>query len=135
MLPDDKIPGSAADWLARARNDVAMAKAPLPEGAIYESLCFHAQQAAEKAIKALHKWHGLAFEFTHNIGHLLHRLERHGLQVPEEIWEASDLTRFAVETRYPIPAELVTEEEYREAVKLAERVLQWAASIIESPRQ
>jgi HEPN domain-containing protein len=55
--------------------------------------------------------------------------------VPEEIWEASDLTRFAVETRYPIPAELVTEEEYREAVQLAERVLQWAASIIESPRQ
>ena len=52
-MPHDRpTPGSSADWLARARSDLALAKVPLPEGAMYEDLCFHAQQAAEKAVKA-----------------------------------------------------------------------------------
>jgi len=56
------IPGSAADWLARAKSDLAIAKAPLPQGAIYEDLCFHAQQAAEKALKAVYQHHGWPFD-------------------------------------------------------------------------
>ncbi len=40
-------PGSAEDWLMRAEGDLALARAPLPEGAFYEDLCFDAQQAAE----------------------------------------------------------------------------------------
>ena len=35
-MPQDRPePGSASDWLARARGDLAIAKAPLPEGAFY----------------------------------------------------------------------------------------------------
>lgn len=49
MPHDPEIPGSATDWLVRARSDMAVARVPLPESAMYESLCFHAQQAAEKA--------------------------------------------------------------------------------------
>ena len=45
------VPGSASDWLARAKSDLAIAKAPLPEGALYEDLCFHAQQATERPLK------------------------------------------------------------------------------------
>jgi HEPN domain-containing protein len=52
MPQDRRMPGSAEDWLARAEGDLALARAPLPQGAFYEDLCFHAQQAAEKAIKA-----------------------------------------------------------------------------------
>ena len=53
MLPGDRgVPGSPEDWLARAEGNLAIASAPLPEGAFYEDLCFHAQQAAEKALKA-----------------------------------------------------------------------------------
>ena len=40
-------PGSASDWLARAKGDLALAKVDLPQGGFYEDLCFHAQQAAE----------------------------------------------------------------------------------------
>lgn len=57
-------PGSVADWMARARGDLAIAKAPLPEGAFYEDLCFHAQQAAEKALKAVYQHHGWPFQLT-----------------------------------------------------------------------
>lgn len=131
-MPNEReIPGSAADWLARAKANLAMARAPLPDGAIYESLCFHAQQAAEKAIKAVCKATGSGFEYTHNIGHLLHLLERQGVVVPDEIWQASDLTRFAWETRYPGVREPVTREEYNEALTMAESVVRWATTIVE----
>ncbi len=55
-MPQDRpVPGSAEDWLARAEGDLALARVPLPEGAFYEDLCFHAQQAAEKALKAVYQ--------------------------------------------------------------------------------
>lgn len=38
MPPHKHIPSSAADWLARAKSDIAIAKTPLPEGAFYEIL-------------------------------------------------------------------------------------------------
>jgi HEPN domain-containing protein len=53
-MPQDRpVPDSAEDWLARAEGDRALVSAPLPEGAFYEDLCFHAHQAAEKALKGV----------------------------------------------------------------------------------
>jgi len=40
-------------WLENARADLALARSPLPLGGLYEHLCFHAQQAAEKSLKAV----------------------------------------------------------------------------------
>ena len=48
MPPDSISPGSSADWLRYAKADLALAQVPLPAGGLYELLCFHAQQAAEK---------------------------------------------------------------------------------------
>lgn len=121
-------PGSAADWLARARGDLAIAKVPLPEGAFYEDLSFHAQQAAEKALKAVYQNNGWAFRYTHDLEALLSGLSQNGLDVPDEIVEVDTLSRYASEARYPGIEEPVTEEEYQEAVKMAEAVVIWAAS-------
>lgn len=131
-MPEDRpSPGSSADWLRRARSDLAIAKAPLPEGAVYEDLCFHAQQAAEKAIKAVYRVRDTTFRYTHDLGELLHGLEQQGLDVPSEVKEAVGLSEFASEARYPGSAEPVDEEEYRRTVSLAERVVQWANAHVE----
>ena len=53
MQQDRPAPGSPRDWLLRARGDLALARAPLPEGGFYDDLCFHAQQAAEKALRTV----------------------------------------------------------------------------------
>jgi HEPN domain-containing protein len=58
---------------------LAIAKAPLPEGAFYEDLCFHAQQAAEKAPKAVYLHHGWTFRYTHDLDELMGGLKRNGL--------------------------------------------------------
>ena len=48
-----------------------------------------------------------------------------GKFIPDELWKAKRLTDYAVETRYPGLFEPVTEEDYREALELAERCVEW----------
>ncbi len=134
MPPESGTPGSPSDWLRRARADLALAKAPLPSGALYEDLCFHAQQAAEKAIKAVYRARNHAFRYTHDLTELLEGLVSRGVAVPEAVREAEDLTDFAWHARYPGPAEPVSEAEYNRVVKLAETVVEWAGRLVEQDR-
>jgi HEPN domain-containing protein len=53
-----------------------------------------------------------------------------GHRIPQNLWEADDLSQYAVETRYPGPAEPVTRSEYRKALVLAQKVVKWAENII-----
>lgn len=126
MQKNRPIPGSAEEWLTRARSDLALAKAPLPDGTLYEDLCFHTQQAAEKALKAVYQRHGWTFRYVHDLKELLAGLREEGLDVPEDLEETARLTSYAFEFRYPGVEESVTEEEYEQAVTLAERVVRWA---------
>lgn len=125
------VPGSSEDWIARAIGDLALARVPLPEGGYYEDLCFHAQQAAEKAIKAVYKKHCLTFRYSHDLGELLADLMNQGLTVPPEVEAAQILTAYAWESRYPGLAEPVTDEEYREAIQQSDDVVRWAKNFIE----
>ena len=64
-------------------------------GVLYEDLCFHAQQASEKAIKAVYRSARKGFRYTHDIGELLNGLGGLGIHVPETIREAARLSKFA----------------------------------------
>jgi HEPN domain-containing protein len=81
--------------LARANGDLALARAPLPEGGFREDLCYHAQQAAEKAVKAVYLHQGWAFRYIHDLEELLTGLERQGLAAPDEVKACFVLTAFA----------------------------------------
>ena len=107
-----------------------MAKAPLPNGAFYEDLAFHAQQAAEKASKAVYRAKNLEFRYTHDIGQLLAGLTKRGVLVPEHVQDAVELTDFAWEARYPGLGELLSEAGYRRAVSIAEEVMDWAVRLV-----
>jgi len=48
MPPEKPASGSSLGWLRRARSDLALARAPLPQDALYNELCFHAQPPAAK---------------------------------------------------------------------------------------
>ena len=75
-MPDNRVvPGSPEEWLARAKGDLALAEAPLPAGAFYEDLCFPAQQAAEKALKAIYVDRGWTFPYIHDLEKLLDGLQ------------------------------------------------------------
>lgn len=57
-------------------------------------------------------------------------LKGKGIEIPAELEEASELSGFAWEARYPGTEEPLTEEEYRQAMALAERVVAWAEKMV-----
>jgi HEPN domain-containing protein len=118
-------PDDPREWLNRARSSLACAKAEIPD-AYPEDLCFPAQQAAEKSIKAVLLHRGLTFPYIHDLAKLLTLLEQSGLRIPKYVRRAESLTRFAVETRYPGFSGPVTQALQRRTVRLAEAVLRWA---------
>ena len=129
MPPEQPRADAPVRWLDNARADLARARAPLPPGGLYEHFCFHAQQAAEKSLKAVLLQKGIEFPFTHNLRTLLNLLTNE-MEVPPRLLQAALLNPYAVTTRYPGEMEPVTEDEYREAIRLAEMVVQWAEEII-----
>lgn len=65
-----------------------------------ETLGYHAQQAAEKLIKALLALHGHDDPRSHNIGLLLDLLASHGISLPERFEAVQNLTPFGTVYRY-----------------------------------
>ncbi len=122
--------GSAVDWLRYAESDLDIARITQSSRILLEGLCFHAQQAAEKALKAVLIAYSIPFPRTHNITALIDLLPQ-DIALPSEVEAAASLTDYAVLMRYPGNLEPVTEEEYREAVRLAEVVVHWAETLIQ----
>ena len=88
------------------------------DGVLFEDLCYQAQQAAEKAIKAVCHLTKYPYPYIHSINTLITILENGGVTIPERIWNTSTLSVYATGTRYP-GFEPVTRDEYLEAVRFA----------------
>ena len=117
-------------WLKRAESNLRLAQAGNIKGVVYEDLCFEAQQAAEKSIKALLIFYEDAFPKVHSFVLLLKRLEKF-VSIPKDVRKVLDLSDYAVQTRYPGDYYPVKAGEYRKAIKVAERVFDWACREIE----
>ena len=89
----------AERWLATALKDIEAAQVLRREG-IYSLACFHAQQAAEKAVKALHLYLGQD-AWGHVVARLLEALPAEAA-VPGELIEAARvLDNYYIPSRYP----------------------------------
>lgn len=130
MLPE---PGSPEDWLRYANSDLAVARLSAVQGVLWETLCFHAQQAAEKAIKAVLLHHRIEFPRTHSIERLVRLLPSQVERTPE-LLSANKLTPYGTVLRCPDEAVTVSEQDYREALDSAEAVFVWAESIVRAAK-
>jgi len=131
-MPHD--PSSTKDpqkWMQNARADMAIARIELPPGGMYEQLCFHAQQAAEKSIKAVLLFLNIEFTFTHNLQMLLDLVPSH-ISIPNDVKCTIELNAYAVLARYPGELEPVTESDYDRAVAIAETTIEWADTLLVS---
>jgi len=90
------MPNRAGDWFRQAERDLEQAVASARDG-LHEWACFAAQQAAEKAVKALHLAKGQE-AWGHVVARLLAQLP---LAVPSDLIEkARVLDNYYVPTRY-----------------------------------
>mgnify|MGYP002624386555 CR=1 FL=1 len=104
-------------------------------------ICYHCQQAAEKAAKALvvyygspggmAKNHSVEFQFN-QIKNILKQDK--GIDVPEEIIiKSAEISMYASEPRYP--NELVVEEQdVNKVLQDSKIIMDWVTKVIESPR-
>ena len=86
--------------LALARRDLRAAEILRDQPDVGDGIVgFHAQQAAEKALKAWLTILGIDFPRTHDLSLLIHKLDEEGVEVTS-LWELLDLNPFAVQLRY-----------------------------------
>jgi HEPN domain-containing protein len=124
-----RSPDDPGEWLNRAKSSLALARQRSSE--IYpEDLCFQAQQAAEKAIKAVFIAKHQVFPYIHDLLQLMAVLEKSGTTIPQDIKVTGKLSLYAAMIRYPGLGDPISEDEYQEALVLAERVVTWAETNI-----
>ena len=88
-------------------------------GKAHAAAGFHAQQAVEKALKALLCLRDIDFPRTHDLENLLNRLAGSGLVPPVSPTQLRPLTPYAVDFRYDDePVRLLSESEMRSLVAL-----------------
>jgi HEPN domain-containing protein len=113
-------------WLLFAHQDLRMAEMAMGEG-LYNQVCFHAQQCAEKAIKGLLAHQRKIPPRTHRLADLLGLLEPDPFA--EDRIEIQLLDRFYLPTRYPdalpgsLPEGLPDAGDAQEALTIAGKVL------------
>jgi len=91
-----------SDLLALARRDLRAAEILRDQPEVGDGIVgFHAQQAAEKALKAWLTILGIDFPRTHDLSLLIHKLDGGGVEVTS-LWELLNLNPFAVQFRYEL---------------------------------
>lgn len=83
----------------------------------------------KKSIKAVLIFCGIEFPKTHDLKQLIDLLPDSTTRT-SELYQVAKLTPYATISRYSRSDEAVTEDEYHEALELAETVLTWAEGII-----
>ncbi len=89
----------ARPWLDQAWADLKVAEG-LETTAPFAA-CFHAQQAAEKALKAVYVAHGLPFPWTHSVQELLRSAAQEHPELEAFVEGTLLLDSFYTGTRYP----------------------------------
>jgi len=127
-------PRSEAErWLAQARSDLDFARVGLREG-FFAQACFQCQQAAEKALKAIHYLGGARFVPGHSLVELLASLVDGDPPLASLDGGARRLDQLYIPTRYPnglpggVPADVFSREQAAEAIDQASAFVEAASA-------
>ena len=122
----------ARAFLERADADLAAVRALEHDRSVPDAIVgFHAQQAAEKLLKAVLASRGIEFPRTHSLRYLIDTLADHQLDPPEDNQALTALYPFAVQLRYEAPFD--DEPFDRTAAReLLDRLRDWSAEHVPS---
>jgi HEPN domain-containing protein len=90
----------AQGLLEKASHDLVAARAVLATGQALDTVCFHAQQAAEKSLKALLASKDVVYPWHHDLGELLKLALGHFAPIGSMENDLLLLSPYAVEVRY-----------------------------------
>ena len=127
-MGERNMPRRTRDWFNQAQRDLEHSKMDLMKE-FYEWSCFSAQQAAEKALKALYQeLHQLAW--GHSVRGLLEKLSNE-FDTEPLMEGAKILDKYYIPARYPngfdigAPMDYFTEKEAKEAIYYADKIIRF----------
>ena len=119
----------ARRWFQEAQADLAVVRT-LRGARHYAAACFHSQQAAEKALKALLYAQGARVVFGHSVRELARQCEGHDTAFAGVADDTALLDQFYITTRYPnglpapaVPSESFTGAQSQAAQEAGEKVI------------
>lgn len=120
---DAEVGRKVSQWLSFGDEDLRLARhaLTLASGCPYRLVAYHAQQCAEKHLKAYLVFRRVDFPYTHNLSRLLELCAESGGWT-EPLQDAEELTPFATAVRYPGLEESVTREDALRSIEIAARV-------------
>lgn len=131
MSPRETLIAETREWLERARGDLHACTALIAAGLAAEAL-FHAQQCAEKAMKAVLTWHQVSFKKTHDLDELKQQCLPLAAGAAAQLEGIERLSQYAWRFRYPGATYSPEPEEAGEARHAAAKLLDAIAAPLES---
>lgn len=121
----------AEAWIRQATSDLEVARLTAGQG-FHPQACYHATQAAEKALKALLIAAGTTPPYSHSLPQLLQTLRSHGIDCAAlDGLHLRQLSRMGTESRYPqdeeAPIDRFDANDSAPALAMAEVVVRFAA--------
>jgi len=115
------------NWLYRANEDIAVIDSLFKTDPIFytSTICFHAEQAVEKFLKAFLVYHNVDFPRTHDVDFLL--LECRKINPDDFDVELGSLVDFGVDIRYPDDFYIPDKEEtiqYRDIAHTIKKIVE-----------
>jgi HEPN domain-containing protein len=121
--------------LAKARDDETLLEEIISNEKVRDEIIgFHAQQAAEKLLKALLMAKNIPYRRTHDLRELIDLIRDNDIEFPESLMEIRTLSPFAVEFRYDyIPMEEEEEFDRQKALEMVQKLRKWVENILLKP--
>ncbi len=113
--------------LAKAKDDEILLEEIITNERIREEIVgFHAQQAAEKLLKAFLMARSIPYRRTHDLRELIDLIRDHGIKFPELLMGIRTLSPFTVEFRYDyIPMEEELPFNRQKALEMVRQLRKW----------
>jgi len=124
MTPDPELIAETHGWIEKAKHDLRMAELALGDShPLTDQAVFHAQQAAEKALKSFLTWHRQSFRKTHHLEELGEQCLAIDATLRTSVDNAVPLTEYAWHYRYPSVDADPPPAEAEEALSIARALL------------
>jgi len=121
----------ALGLLEKAAHDLVAANATIATGDALDTVCFHAQQAAEKSLKALLALKDVVYPWRHDMGELVALVKPHFPEVAPLEDDLLILSPYGVQVRYD-DAIVPDMDEARAALQTAEKMHALAKQLVAS---
>lgn len=117
------------EWCIKANSDLKSAQILFDED-IYDTSCFHSQQAVEKILKAFLIENNIEIEKTHDLVKLIEDCSKVNLNFENLRSSVSRINSYAIDARYPTGHE-IHKEEAHDALNEAKKITNIVKAILE----